>query len=149
MRISDWSSDVCSSDLLDIHFGNTIVPEITIDQCRDYADKRRAGKIGWVDEDGKRRGYRKADDGTIRRELGGILVPAISHAVKSKRLKEADVPHIEMPPEPEARDRWLTDAERERLLSAAMTVSRSEEPTSELQSLMRLSYAVCCLKQKK
>src|SRR3546814_11911651 len=102
MRISDWSSDVCSSDL--------------------YADKRRAGKIGWVDEDGKRRGYRKADDGTIRRELGGILVPAISHAVKSKRLKEADVPHIEMPPEPEARDRWLTDAERERLLSAAMTV---------------------------
>src|SRR3546814_13142178 len=87
MRISDWSSDVCSSDL-----------------------------------DGKRRGYRKADDGTIRRELGGILVPAISHAVKSKRLKEADVPHIEMPPEPEARDRWLTDAERERLLSAAMTV---------------------------
>src|SRR3546814_1493782 len=105
----------CSSDL-------TIVPEITIDQGRDYADKRRAGKIGWVDEDGKRRGYRKADDGTIRRELGGILVPAISHAVKSKRLKEADVPHIEMPPEPEARDRWLTDAERERLLSAAMTV---------------------------
>src|SRR3546814_20962459 len=88
MRISDWSSDVCSSDLLDIHFGNTIVPEITIDQCRDYADKRRAGKIGGVDEDGKRRGYRKADDGTIRRALGGILVPAISHAVKSKRLKE-------------------------------------------------------------
>src|SRR3546814_1317624 len=72
----------------------SIVPEITIDQCRDYADKRRAGKIGWVDEDGKRRGYRKADDGTIRRELGGILVPAISHAVKSKRLKAADVPHI-------------------------------------------------------
>src|SRR3546814_5350993 len=108
MRISDWSSDVCSSDL-----------------CRDYTDKRRAGKIGWVDEDGKRRGYRKADDGTIRRELGGILVPAISHAVKSKRLKEADVPHIEMPPEPEARDRWLTDAERERLLSAAMTDRKS------------------------
>src|SRR3546814_12845845 len=82
MRISDWSSDVCSSDLLDIHFGNTIVPEITIDQCRDYADKRRAGKIGWVDEDGKRRGYRTEDDGTIRRELGGLLVPAISHDVK-------------------------------------------------------------------
>src|SRR3546814_3057245 len=26
---------------------------------------------------------------------------------------------------------------------------RSEEHTSELQSLMRLSYAVCCLKKKK
>src|SRR3546814_6807557 len=28
-------------------------------------------------------------------------------------------------------------------------VFRSEEPTSELQSLMRISYAVFCLKQKK
>src|SRR3546814_12230232 len=28
-------------------------------------------------------------------------------------------------------------------------VSRSEEHTSELQSLMRISYAVCCLKKKK
>src|SRR3546814_6347194 len=27
--------------------------------------------------------------------------------------------------------------------------SRSEEHTSELQSLMRISYAVCCLKKKK
>src|SRR3546814_2493376 len=115
-----------------------------------------------------------------------------------------------MPPEPEARDRWLTDAERERLLSAAMTVyvtskggprggtpswqrakhlpriyrfialaldtaarkeaietltwfqvdlepcqrrppiaMRSEEHTSDLQSLMRISYAVFCLKKKK
>src|SRR3546814_9749147 len=111
MRISDWSSDVCSSDL--------------------YADKRRAGKIGWVDEDGKRRGYRKADDGTLRRELGGILLPAISHAVKSKRLKEADVPPIALPPAPEARDR------------------RSAGNTSELQSLMRISYAVLCFKQQK
>src|SRR3546814_1227687 len=30
-----------------------------------------------------------------------------------------------------------------------VTASRSEEHTSELQSLMRISYAVCCLKKKK
>src|SRR3546814_3208934 len=29
-----------------------------------------------------------------------------------------------------------------------LTNARSEEPTSELQSLMRNSYAVCCLKKK-
>src|SRR3546814_1114648 len=29
-----------------------------------------------------------------------------------------------------------------------ITLPRSEEHTSELQSLMRTSYAVCCLKQK-
>src|SRR3546814_7336235 len=34
-------------------------------------------------------------------------------------------------------------------LAAAMPNSRSEEHTSELQSLMRISYAVFCLKKKK
>src|SRR3546814_3464563 len=32
--------------------------------------------------------------------------------------------------------------------SASLSVSRSEEHTSELQSLMRISYAVFCLKKK-
>src|SRR3546814_2523200 len=35
------------------------------------------------------------------------------------------------------------------LLCAAAPRSRSEEHTSELQSLMRISYAVFCLKKKK
>src|SRR3546814_12482132 len=34
-------------------------------------------------------------------------------------------------------------------LSLAVFMSRSEEHTSELQSLMRISYAVFCLKKKK
>src|SRR3546814_7082789 len=34
-------------------------------------------------------------------------------------------------------------------LSSSVMVTRSEEHTSELQSLMRISYAVFCLKKKK
>src|SRR3546814_6553267 len=34
-------------------------------------------------------------------------------------------------------------------LAGSLTVERSEEHTSELQSLMRISYAVFCLKKKK
>src|SRR3546814_10536483 len=34
-------------------------------------------------------------------------------------------------------------------VTAASTIRRSEEHTSELQSLMRISYAVFCLKKKK
>src|SRR3546814_6474429 len=37
----------------------------------------------------------------------------------------------------------------EGVLGTAMDQSRSEEHTSELQSLMRISYAVVCLKKKK
>src|SRR3546814_9035045 len=44
----------------------------------------------------------------------------------------------------------LTKAEYEHILAMAeRTGSRSEEHTSELQSLMRISYAVFCLKKKK
>src|SRR3546814_2380993 len=40
-------------------------------------------------------------------------------------------------------------ADRERLWAQLSAASRSEEHTSELQSLMRISYAVFCLKKKK
>src|SRR3546814_10162034 len=41
------------------------------------------------------------------------------------------------------------DAVEGRLLAPALPAVRSEEHTSELQSLMRISYAVFCLKKKK
>src|SRR3546814_6172133 len=40
-------------------------------------------------------------------------------------------------------------AETKKLTSKPFGVNRSEEHTSELQSLMRISYAVFCLKKKK
>src|SRR3546814_4781516 len=46
---------------------------------------------------------------------------------------------------------WLERAQRVlaiMLLGAALVATRSEEHTSELQSLMRISYAVCCLQKK-
>src|SRR3546814_2581415 len=42
---------------------------------------------------------------------------------------------------------WLPGQQRYREISSCST--RSEEHTSELQSLMRISYAVFCLKKKK
>src|SRR3546814_1940616 len=42
----------------------------------------------------------------------------------------------------------LSGVEEERLIGLAASQSRSEEHTSELQSLMRISYAVFCLKKK-
>src|SRR3546814_6774613 len=43
-------------------------------------------------------------------------------------------------------DRWLSAGDF--YVSPPNEVARSEEHTSELQSLMRISYAVFCLKQK-
>src|SRR3546814_8048772 len=43
---------------------------------------------------------------------------------------------------------FLTDGNGNGRRPASHRFLRSEEPTSELQSLMRISYAVFCLKQK-
>src|SRR3546814_1896356 len=44
---------------------------------------------------------------------------------------------------------WVTIAHRVRSHKKTEPCARSEEHTSELQSLMRISYAVFCLKKKK
>src|SRR3546814_4994847 len=133
MRISDWSSDVCSSDLR---------------TCREYAF---ASPCGFQ----RRSSCRNA-------RVSRIWPPAMTFAAcrsapparscGSRRIfppcRESSAPArpIEcgsryLPP---AKDRWLLGRESE-----TPAPPRSEEHTSELQSLMRISYAVFCLKKQK
>src|SRR3546814_2202759 len=111
MRISDWSSDVCSSDLL-----------ARGDRHRERAQRR-------ADEgqrrNGRARGKRKGD------ELRAIADPEREQGEQPRRKR--------------AQPRIGQGIGRLRLEQRR---ARSEEHTSELQSLMRISYAVFCLKKK-
>src|SRR3546814_6889585 len=100
MRISDWSSDVCSSDL---------PPGAHPDLWR-RADAD-------LDQSGGARAR-------LSRQPGAM----------------ASLPR--------RRARMAGDAGAPLGAAAARPASRSEEHTSELQSLMRISYAVFCLKKK-
>src|SRR3546814_6535740 len=126
MRISDWSSDVCSSDL---DHAAAATPEPAqrglvhgqpVVRRRGAADAARAGargacgiqaSVGWVERSETHR-------------LHGI--PA---------------------------GRWVslrsTHPTSHGLRGMTASMERSEEHTSDLQSLMRISYAVFCLKKKK
>src|SRR3546814_5542192 len=114
MRISDWSSDVCSSDLLKarIVFG---VP--------DQDDR-------YIPQDAGERRY------ALRTVKQRLHQASFREAVVTAYHGRCAISHL-----PE-----------QRLLDAAHIVAdkheRSEEHTSELQSLMRNSYAVFCLKNK-
>src|SRR3546814_6825169 len=113
MRISDWSSDVCSSDL-------SVRP--TLEGGRRISYGARA-----INEGGLQSIPKLAFPGgaLIGCAAGFVNVPKIkgSHtAMKSGML--------------------AAEAAFEAL------AQRSEEHTSELQSLMRISYAVFCLKKK-
>src|SRR3546814_9031810 len=110
MRISDWSSDVCSSDLAQIDHQNG--------------------------------GDRRQRDA----QCAGEQHPGIQHQV----TPDADVELI-------VTDRRHAETHRQRFDQCQMPIhrdeqqcgERSEEHTSELQSLMRISYAVFCLTKKK
>src|SRR3546814_6498246 len=116
MRISDWSSDVCSSDLSRKFF----------DDMNVWA--RSAGHAGL--------GYINIKDGVP----GGPI--AKNHGEeKTAKLIEA----LGLGPNDGVFFAAGKELQAAKLAGAARTrVGKSEEPTSELQSLMRISTAVFC-----
>src|SRR3546814_4084446 len=123
MRISDWSSDVCSSDLW-----AWICPG-----CRAW--KEWTCLRVWVRHEELIRQPSRMRPGSLQQAL-----PLPSH------------PRLEWP-------EWIIPTCRACRETAGQSKAwtilqwgmapRSEEHTSELQSLMRISYAVFCLKKKK
>src|SRR3546814_2096876 len=152
MRISDWSSDVCSSDLLT---AERFVPDAvgppdgrlyrTGDRVR-YLPDGRIEFVGRADHQVKIRGFRIEPgeiEATLARHAGvkSCAVIARDDSVGGKQLVAYYVCQAEAPTAPSLRA----------FLAAALPdfmVPKSEEHTSELQSLMSNSYAVFCLKQK-
>src|SRR3546814_6407201 len=105
MRISDWSSDVCSSDLLRGLWRMSSKSQMRNDE---YDERIYRGEGKEVDARRRQRIPRQSNRGS-----GGMPHP-----------------------------RWR------RSHAPAWAAARSEEHTSELKSLMRISYAVFCLQTK-
>src|SRR3546814_3581730 len=103
MRISDWSSDVCSSDLAEL------------------VETHRKAKLVFyrINQD------RIAEVSALFRAFAATIVTSQQHAATGR-----------MP------------AGGGAAMFAKIMNGRSEEHTSELQSLMRISYAVFCLQKK-
>src|SRR3546814_5782129 len=130
MRISDWSSDVCSSDL----------------PGGQRAFHQRAGGIDDVGaENGK---ARLGDTLAGHRRAEVELVVSEHHDVEFRLVEQVDhVGALIEAGQQRGRDGVAAVGEDGMLGGRALAV-RSEEHTSELQSLMRISYAVFCLKNK-
>src|SRR3546814_4085043 len=119
MRISDWSSDVCSSDL---SFSAAASREIILGGANTYTGVTGIGGAGVV------KASVLADGGTAS-SLGTNTNINLSGALIYTGTGDSS-------------DRIWT-------ANGAAGIGRSEEHTSELQSLMRISYAVFCLKKNK
>src|SRR3546814_633189 len=172
MRISDWSSDVCSSDLLarDAAVGRRRMQHVTgIDAGRAAADQRNIG-ICRARAHGEREIVSKAVDEPVWRydwhrcdqrarqaaQALGVLGIATGDRVSS--LAWNTHRHLElfyaapgMGAVLHTANPRLSDEQIAFTIAHAGSriLFRSEEHTSELQPLMRISYAVFCLKKKK
>src|SRR3546814_10807311 len=134
MRISDWSSDVCSSDLVEIAFepmANRFMEQ--------YAGPSGAEQHGHL-----------ARRGVDRAQIDERLVQRLVDCAVPLRLLEQMIVHIATAEAEIARfaAAILLDHDRDVEADERADIGRSEEHTSELQSLMRTSYAVFCLKKK-
>src|SRR3546814_7598426 len=109
MRISDWSSDVCSSDLTNsgtLQSGGALSASIS-EQLNNTGKLLATGDLSILAADSART-LQIGNGGSAYLQSGGLLT-----------------------------------------IAGTGSARRSEEHTSELQSLMRISYAVFCLKKKK
>src|SRR3546814_7923494 len=93
---------------------------------------------------------RRVGIGAERRESAETLEPArlrLELKLSTLGLRPRDIPLVTV----EASDRDRDPADKGDVIGFAKKTrsARSEEHTSELQSLMRISYAVFCLKKKK
>src|SRR3546814_4389863 len=120
MRISDWSSDVCSSDLRD---GGAAGPsqEIGLARPARHAKIEPMGSIGLFDH----------------RHLAALVEVVDRHRAEKFLRRRIDRD------DPDSLEKIGIVA-----VHTARRRGRSEEHTSELQSLMRLSYAFFFLKKK-
>src|SRR3546814_4773985 len=118
MRISDWSSDVCSSDL-GCRAAAGAVAAVTVAGVVDRPAARTQGEraVGFA---------ARIPRSPVAAHLG--VLRGFRHR---RRPLAAAGQHPGTP------------------LAAGRAAYRSEEHTSELQSLMRISYAVFCLKKQK
>src|SRR3546814_1337694 len=107
MRISDWSSDVCSSDLIFFTHPLQEVEDVLLKATAVSTDRLASPHCGIVGVGG---------EGVVMTVRKTTISGAVHFA-------------------------------QDRLGVATLDAKRSEEHTSELQSLMRISYAVICLKK--
>src|SRR3546814_4550934 len=157
MRISDWSSDVCSSDLPDQHQrGETV--EFRLPRRADRSDARQHPEHGEPRIDQRARPRPPAitvveerqdaddddhDDQQEQLDLQSLRPRKPMHdarAVDDRRQHD-----LERPPSLEMAD----DRRLREIVQRRAEQEMGKEHTSELQSLMRNSYAVFCLQKQK
>src|SRR3546814_4536735 len=147
MRISDWSADVCSSDL-------SAASCSCLTPTRSKRQKQRGASRAHPHPPPRLKHSGAGSSGTFsRKREKGLSSPSYGTGLKRIAVPAGATGRRALPgfrdrkgPNEDPADVRRHRAGRDRRLLPAVPLVRSEEPTSELQSLMRISYDVVRLK---
>src|SRR3546814_9764918 len=127
MRISDWSSDVCSSDLALLTIEETGALEALAERRKGIVGRRARERRRFVTSHAAARRRRESGGGARGIDLFARSIsrrdPRLLGGLRLGRGRRGDNRRL-----------WI--------ISLPILRNRQEEHTSELQSLMRISYAV-------
>src|SRR3546814_7051152 len=132
MRISDWSSDVCSSDL-EAACG-VFTKCVELRHARDQYGVVRAANLDVI--------------GSAAWAFAEFVEVEPDHAVECAARMNDAVVNAQILRAATVAVRDCSEPPLQIGFRGFVAGMRSEEHTSELQSLMRISYAVFCLKKK-
>src|SRR3546814_1462267 len=135
--MSDWSLDVCSSDLQECAERCDHEPEL---QCRIFKVVQATRHAHEPEHVQRRERQPVTGEPEPERDLAPERIELEAH-----RLREPVVDGRKQT-EQHAADDHVMEVRDQKQAVVKHAVRRSEEKTSELQSLKRISYAVFCLK---
>src|SRR3546814_1535072 len=138
MRISDWSSDVCSSDLERKRLAAVKNSQSTDErlQASQLAQQRAAATSLESSLEIARRNLDALNlRAPVTGQLSGFSIQVGQSLQQGERIGQVDSP---------GRNKLIAGVDEFYLGRVAVGQKRSEEKTSELQFIMRQSYAVFC-----
>src|SRR3546814_8487019 len=134
MRISDWSSDVCSSDLWSIFTSDAYLSDISI----EFLDQQTTEPTGTTIE------IFELNESWSQEKVNQLFLEL--RKLVSPLHWSGSAPDFRIFLDLSECTRETAEFDGAALVGWSGEIARSEEHTSELQSLMRISYAVFCLK---
>src|SRR3546814_10125366 len=146
MRISDWSSDVCSSDLSEVRVHGIDGGDFPPFLLNSLDPPQKGSDLGLIRACGADRVDLRSERGDLAGTggVGRVCIPLRALVEARPHLFHELVQLMEIDIGEQGRDNhalWCAA-----IGPLELPVVRSEEHKSELQSLMRISYAVFCLK---
>src|SRR3546814_8674348 len=140
MRMSDWSSDVCSADLADLE--QDVLHHVAAERTLEL--ERLAAEGDVVEAPGRRAQRARVADDLLVHRVQRMGDGAATGIAGGPALARAGIGRVAVGAQHAVVDPAVRDRGGDLFLAAAQHRGgdRSEEHTSELQSLMRISYAV-------